>query len=472
MPCRCREQEGGPLTKMGLGTFIRRLFGRPGEARDDYVRSTIRFMELDVERIKKRLDLEAQGRKRGERNQPAANNEGLDDVEQKVIATIDAERKLSHQKFIDNRKSYSDRIRSLGLEGLIAEAASVGDGASADFRAAVHGGADVLFQLRRDVVLIDDEIEEFKRRHGLRRMAHYPRSRTLRWGFVLVLLLIEAVLNGAFLARGHEFGLTGGVAYALAIALLNIMVGLWIGWKVVPNVVHRNPLRKLAGAALAVAYLVLVTGFNLTVAHYRDALGGDFPERAAELAWQTVWADPLGVASVESWWLFAMGLGFSLLAAGDGWTMDDSYPGYGKLARQQTEVIEEYVEQKRELMYELERIRDGALETLAGAGRNIERRRSEYHRIVESRKGLKEAFGHHLDHLEHTANYLLASYRRANEAARSAPAPAHFGKSWELSRPPEAKGGDEPDQGANTDARVEKGPERASRSEAAHSEGL
>ena len=41
---------------MGLGTFIGRLFGRPSEARDDFVRSTIRFMELDRERIKKRLN--------------------------------------------------------------------------------------------------------------------------------------------------------------------------------------------------------------------------------------------------------------------------------------------------------------------------------------------------------------------------------------------------------------------------------
>ena len=40
---------------MGLGTFIGRLFGRlfgrPAEARDDYLVSTIRFMELDPERI-------------------------------------------------------------------------------------------------------------------------------------------------------------------------------------------------------------------------------------------------------------------------------------------------------------------------------------------------------------------------------------------------------------------------------------
>ena len=134
---------------MGFRNFIGRLLGRPGEARDDYVHSTIRFMELDRERIKKRLNLEAEGRKRGKQGQPATDNESLDDVEQQILATIDAEKKLSHQKLIDHLKTYGDRIRSLGLEGLIADAAAAGDAASTDFKAQVHVGVDVLFQLRR-----------------------------------------------------------------------------------------------------------------------------------------------------------------------------------------------------------------------------------------------------------------------------------------------------------------------------------
>jgi hypothetical protein len=219
---------------------------------------------------------------------------------------------------------------------------------------------------------------------------------------------------------------------------------------------HRNPSRKIIGVVLTFSYLALVVGFNIVVAHYRDALGGEFPERAAELALVSAWNDPLAIVSVQSWLLFAVGLGFSLLAAGDGWTMDDSYPGYGKLARKQIELIEEYVEQKRELIDKLERVRDAALEITAVVARNIERRRSEFHRIAQSRKDLKEAFAHHLDHLEHSANYLLASYRQANEGARSSRAPAHFGKSWEIARPPAADGGEESAQSANMAAKVEK----------------
>ena len=87
--------------RMGLGGFIAKLLGRPAKPRHDYRRMTIRFMELDPERIKKRLDLEAEGRRRGQREQPAPGNESFDDVEQKILTTIDSEKKLSHEILID-----------------------------------------------------------------------------------------------------------------------------------------------------------------------------------------------------------------------------------------------------------------------------------------------------------------------------------------------------------------------------------
>lgn len=446
---------------MGLGALIERLFGRPGEARDDYVRSTNQFMELDRERIKKRLNLEIEGRKRGRMDQPAPGNENRDDVEQRIVTIIDSEKKLSYEKFIDHLKTYGDRVRSLRLVELISGVATAGDTASSDFRIRVHDGADVLFQLRRDVVFINDEIEDFKRNHGLQRMPHYPRSRTLRWGIVLVLLLVEGVLNGTFLARGHELGLIGGVSEALVIAILNICGGLWVGWKAAPYIMHKNYTRKMAGAILTLAYLVLVIGFNLAIAHYRDALGGEFLERAAGLALESVLRDPLAVASVQSWLLFIIGLSFSLGAAWDGWTMDDPYPGYGKLHRKQTELIEDYVEQKRELMDELEQIRDEALETLDTAARNIEHRQNEFHQIVQSRNDLKEKFELHLNHLEDSANYLLASYQQGNEETRSVPAPAYFGKRWKIGRLPAQEGDNELSQGPDMKEKVEEALEEA-----------
>ena len=69
--------------RMVWRSFFAGLFGRPGDARHVYVPSTIRFMEIDAEQVKKKLDLETQGRLRGEKEKPEPGNESLDDVEQR-----------------------------------------------------------------------------------------------------------------------------------------------------------------------------------------------------------------------------------------------------------------------------------------------------------------------------------------------------------------------------------------------------
>ena len=70
----------------------------------------------------------------------------------------------------------------------------------------------------------------------------------------------------------------GGSSEPLTISVEDRQDGTVVGWKAVPNVMHTSPIRKITGVILTLAYVVLVFGFNLGVAHYRDALGGDGEE--------------------------------------------------------------------------------------------------------------------------------------------------------------------------------------------------
>lgn len=421
--------------------FLRGLFGRLAERRHDYVASTMSFMELDVERMKRRLNLEEEGRRRGERNDPGKESHHLDHIEQSVVTAIETEKRMAHKKFVDHLKTYGERIYSLGFQTRFAQVLAAADAARSDFRASVHDGADLLFQLRRDVVYVNEEIDNFKQEHRLTRMAIYPESRTIRWGIIAVLLLVESLLNGSFLARGHELGLLGGVVEALVIAAINILVGLFVGWKVFRLLVHRYLTWKLVGVVGSTLYFVGVFGFNLAVAHYRDALGGDYPEEAAQLALRSLLSNPYGISDIRAWLLFLMGCSFSIISATDGWTMDDPYPGYGALARRQAGLIEAYVEQKQILMADLERIRDIAIAKMESTASEIEKRRAEYHVILESRERLESAFNQHLDHLEQCGNNLLTFYREANRRARKEivppppPPPEHFSQRWDMTRP-------------------------------------
>jgi hypothetical protein len=57
-------------------------------------------------------------------------------------------------------------------------------------------------------------------------------------------------------------------------------------------------------------WLGYLGAFNLLVAHYRGALGGDMPETAHIQAGLAFVANPFGIIDVKSWLLVGLGLLF------------------------------------------------------------------------------------------------------------------------------------------------------------------
>ena len=95
------------------------------------------------------------------------------------------------------------------------------------------------------------------------------------------------------------------------------------------------------------------------------------PTHASEIALKTFTAHPFALAAFQSWILFAMGLFFWLVAAVDGFKMDDPYPGYGKISRKHEEIIQDYTNEKANIISDLSRTRDHALNYIRDARRNL-----------------------------------------------------------------------------------------------------
>jgi len=407
--------------------FLERILGWPSRPHNDHIPSTLTFLQLDTETIKKRLRLAEEAGRR-------ATVQGPDDMDEKIVGVIESAKTKAYEKFSSERKTFNERIHSLAFRIKCHEIIAAAHTAHGNFLARIRSGKDTLQLLRENVVRSERHLERFRKENRLDRPAHYPRSRTLRWGIILLVVLVETALNGNFLALGHELGRLGGTVEALAIAMVNVGLGLFFGWKVARLMNHRNAGIKMVGGLGTAAYVAAVPALNLLVAHYRDALTGRLPEGAGERALHAALADPLGVASVQSWFLFALGCVFSLVAFVDGMGMDDAYPRYGALDRKRAENISNYVEQKEVLMSELEQVRDNALRQMEGSQKDLDARYTVYQTILASRENLSRSFAQHLNHLEQSANELLAYYRHEkNEAAGRAP--EHGAPRWTLERP-------------------------------------
>lgn len=397
------------------------------------------FPQLDTAAISKRMKLEGRGQERGQQNLPFADARMLDDIEQGVVTQIENEKQICLDQVLGHLRTYKDRIAVLGVEQKMFEFDTIARNALSNFKVEVHKGHDELFQLRRDVGRIETELDRFRQQNRLERMAHYPDAHLWHWGVIAIIVLVESVLNGIFLARGDELGLIGGVTQALVIALINVGIGLMAGGGCLPQLVHRAWWRKIAGGFFAIFLFGLALVFNLAVAHYRDALGGPMPDDAMHSAWTSFVHDPLGVADIQSWLLFMLGLAFSIIALLDGWKMDDPYPGYGRLARKQQLLNDDYAATKKDLLEQLEGIRDEAVNKLNQIATDIQRCKREYESILGARRRLLASLDQHLSHLQQCSNELLTIYREANRRARTAPAPEYFSTPWVL-RPPDLPG--------------------------------
>ena len=404
----------------------------------DYRPSLELFPALNIDKLARDMALAASGAERGAREEPASDGIALDDVENRVIERIEAEKNAAHGLLLDELRTYQERLASLDFEGRFATIRQAAPAAVSEFRAEAAQGRDELHSLRRHLRDLETERDEFRRRHRLRRTAHFASggNLTLKVGILFALFVFEVLLNAFFLAKGSELGYLGGAVEAFAFALVNVGVSFLIAVAGVRELNHRNLLRKLFGLISLLCYLALAVGLNLALAHYRE-VSGALVSDAGLLRLET---SPLAIADIKSWLFFTLGILCSLIAFADAFLIFDPYPGYAPLEKRRAAAHDAYIRQKNDLIAKLLEIRDGAIEILEEANRDLSIRRSEHDAILEGRARLARLFAAHQMHLDRAANALLAMYREANKRPRKTPPPARFAAPFTLDKFPIEQG--------------------------------
>jgi hypothetical protein len=403
----------------------------------DYRASLELFPALNVDKLAADLDLTRVGAERGAREEPASDTAAFDDVENRIIERVEAEKNTAHGTLLDELRTYQERLSGLDFEGRFSTIRQAAPAAVGEFRAEAAQGRDELHSLRRHLRDLESESEEFRRRHKLKRAARWASggNLTVKIGILLCLFVFEVFLNGFFLAKGSELGYLGGASEALTFALFNIGVAFLLAAVGVRELNHRNWFRKLFGLAALILYLFLLVAINLALAHYREVSAALISDAGQEVLTRLKTA-PLGLVDFKSWLLFGLGVLCSLIAFGDSFLIFDPYPGYAPLERRRAQAHEAYIRRKNDLIAQLLDIRDEAIEILEEANRDLSIRRAEHDAILESRARLARLFVAHQSHLERAANALLSVYREANKNMRKTPVPSRFAQGYTLEKFP------------------------------------
>jgi hypothetical protein len=420
---------------------LARLLNGLKRQQHDYRPSLEVFPALNVDKLAGDMALAATGLERGAREEPASDSVTFDDLENRIVERVEAEKNAAHGVLLDELRTYKERLTGLDFEGRFGTIRQAAPAAVSEFRAEAAQGRDELHSLRRHLRDLELERDEFRRRNKLKRTAHWASggNLTLKVGILLALFVFEVFLNGFFLAKGNELGYLGGAVEAFTFALLNVGVSFLIAAAGVRELNHRNLLRKLFGLISLLGYLALTIALNLALAHYREVSGSLVSDAGREVLVR-LQMTPLGITDVKSWLFFGLGVLCSLIAFADAFLIFDPYPGYAPLEKRRAQAHDAYIRRKNDLIARLLEIRDDAIEILEEANRDMSIRRGEHDAILESRARMVRLFAAHQSHLERAANALLAAYHEANKRARKTPPPPRFSASFTLDKFPIEQG--------------------------------
>ena len=442
-----------------------------------------------------RFRLKERGRERGHEGQPHPSQPTLDNVETEVVAYCDDLYANRRNEYHRHRSALEERLRpppaNRGADPLVEKACKEMKDAVAEERPDLAG-------LAREAQHAIGEVNRFRRDEARTADADFPESRGWHWGLLVALIVVETLVNGLFFGANVEGGLLAGTSYAVLISVVNVGVLGWLIAALVRLIHHRDPRRRVGGlAALTVVAAVAVT-WNLFVAHYREALPPDYPVPpdttmvaqqsavpqvppdasplepgpvgepaadqtgaqvpAADSVPETCWrgpdethadqealclfrASPFGLTGFYSWMLLLIGLAMCAAAAMDWFKTDDPYPGYGKRERRRRNTEERLLDDRRELLGDLNELHDGAARKL----------RTDFRDPVEARQLALSDFNkldaRHTDlvgfarDLEKSCRGALDMYRTANREARTTPEPqvwqTPWVADWDLPEPPD-----------------------------------
>jgi hypothetical protein len=270
----------------------------------------LRFPVFSVEEIARAMNLETQGRERGQQEQPPNDSTALDPVE---VGILEEGRKWANraskewEEVAELQEVYqlAARIKAQIEKTLEAERIAV-----SDLKSEAKAPLDQSYLTRDHARDKKSAFEEFRREHSLSRASRYPESGIWNVAVLALIIIIEALFNGTQLATGLSTGLIGGWLQALIFAALNAGIAFLLGWSA-RFVFHRRVLLKAVGCTLVLIWIVWATGLNFGIAHFRNALAID-RDNASSIALADSMSHPLKVANFYSVLLLTMGLGSPL----------------------------------------------------------------------------------------------------------------------------------------------------------------
>ena len=326
-----------------------------------------------------------------------------------------------------------------------------------DLQARVDQSVSDLDKQRAEYKEAARDLKNFRQKHQLSRVAHYPSNQAAHWLWVPVAGIVESFVSANLLGSVSRGGVIEGWMVAFVLTFVNVLLGIFAGriW----CVTHYDwGFKKLFAFALGALCAAVALVWNDVAGHARDVYVFaektgvlEAPDEAFATAYRTMIERPLPWESLPSAGLALVGIAVFVLTTYKMYTADDPFPGYGVKHRKVEALHGRYRDDLNDAREDLESARNKANVAIEEIKDRYEMDRASWENTLDKLRMVVDDYPVNLRQYSKVLAYLLAAYRDANLAARTSSPPPFFDIELTIDKdvlqPPEFSTPDHPEWG-------------------------
>ena len=306
--------------------------------------------DINIEELEKKHDIKAKAKRDGMGDEPPSNSESLSGSENEVkleCETFIEKHATKLRTFFDNIEQKQNELSSHLQQNHFEP---VYDKLKLEFDALAGKKQLLLGDYKNSYDTYKEEQKQFQRYHQLSREPNYATlKKTIKaFGLILFLLLVELFANSTLLSGALVGGPIAGATLAGSIAFINVFISCIVGYYVLKNVTHLEKSKKYFYGALSILYGTFIFYLNACLGAYRSISEFIFNQQysldkdVVKLTDQQI-SEALN-AAIAPWSasvsfgftgivLTFLGISFAFISLIDGFTYNDSYPGFGNAGK-------------------------------------------------------------------------------------------------------------------------------------------
>ena len=310
--------------------------------------ATGEFKLINVDDAKRELRLASRATDNGARGVPGTEDLRKDAMAAEIDAYISHLILLAKNKFVDKVRE-ADDLNDAQPQSSIQAITEIFENAVSELKSVAKNHYNILFAAKKECVQGEKEFTIFREKNKRIGPARYPdrKTKTYNVGWIFLIMILEILFNAWVLGDAHPRGSVGVFAEILMFGIANVGAAFLLGCYVWRYFYHVDKIKKAVANALALPIMAIILFLNFLLAHYRDAISElakndidasqtlDWMQKLGEHALGTLTENPFVMNDVKSYLLLIFGLLAAILAARKSFELDDPYPGYGRISREQ-----------------------------------------------------------------------------------------------------------------------------------------